>query len=852
MSAVFAPVPITQTPSASSMLPGWTHWLRNAVDPTWRPGEWDRDRLLFTADPDNPQSRAFRCSTAACSSVSATRKCSTCGIAFRKSGLTEAEFNAKYQPTGRVKVGFHNGTCTASGGRCRREKISTGLCRGHSGLWNEHRRQDPRLVLEEWAELQNSYAERPECHVAGCGHEEMSYGLCQHHRRKYGDSAAEAGSPPTAHLAKIWAAGKLPYLGSHQFSLANLTETVRLEFLFTLQQRDTQGRVLELDPVRFAAMQYTGWPSLALFTGDFTEHATSTAFGGARRDTRDALLRALKYELTQALWKHQGIDQTDRLQWDLRATGIRSNNSESGKIVRASTIDFGVIRQPWLRDAAMEWARTTRPTARALRDRVKGCEVASRTLSYRPGGGADQSALGFADMTAVFETCTQYRKDDGELHTPEGRRQLFSSFIEVIGFGRLAGLLDPLPATFSRHPKHHSIKKAIKDEEDSGKALPESVITQLDQHLDHIGTHYPYGSLGAEDVHLMFRTVYVLLRDTGRRPHEIAGARFECLERDDDEWQLIWDNRKARRLGRRLPIFQETVDEILTWRRRLTELGYPTGKGAYLFPPNRGKTHLPTPYIAKNFRAWADGIPEIRAEIPDTNGVLLPFDRSRIFPYALRHTYCQRHADAGVPPELLMELMDHDSMDVTRGYYKVSLKRRREAADTMRRHVLDRTGRAQAGGTALGYQRKSVAVPYGNCEEPTNVKAGGQACHMRFQCAGCSFYRPDPSYLPAIEDEVRRLKAGREIASMSGAAAYIIDGMDGEIGDYRNVISDLKNLLTTLPEEERLAIEEAAKVLRKARAGAGVSTPASRPTLPAGRSLLPVSVVRGQPTGDPQ
>ena len=40
-----------------------------------------------------------------------------------------------------------------------------------------------------------------------------------------------------------------------------------------------------------------------------------------------------------------------------------------------------------------------------------------------------------------------------------------------------------------------------------------------------------------------------------------------------------------------------------------------------------------------------------------------------MFPYAYRHTYAQRHADAGVPVDVLRELLDHDSMDTTRIYY---------------------------------------------------------------------------------------------------------------------------------------------------------------------------------------
>lgn len=48
-----------------------------------------------------------------------------------------------------------------------------------------------------------------------------------------------------------------------------------------------------------------------------------------------------------------------------------------------------------------------------------------------------------------------------------------------------------------------------------------------------------------------------------------------------------------------------------------------------------------------------------------------------------------------------------------------------------------------------------MTVPFDGCTEKTNVKASGKACPIRFQCAGCTFYRPDPFYLPALEDHIR-------------------------------------------------------------------------------------------------
>ncbi|MEV0537335.1 hypothetical protein [Kitasatospora sp. NPDC050463] len=101
---------------------------------------------------------------------------------------------------------------------------------------------------------------------------------------------------------------------------------------------------------------------------------------------------------------------------------------------------------------------------------------------------------------------------------------------------------------------------------------------------------------------------------------------------------------------------------------------------------------------------------------------------------------------------------------------KVSLERKRIAVETVARMTIDRHGNPHGYSDALAYEGQTVAVPYGRCSEPSNVRAGGQHCRIRFQCAGCDFYRPDASYLPALERQVAELRADKESALAMGAA----------------------------------------------------------------------------------
>ncbi|MFG3545681.1 tyrosine-type recombinase/integrase [Streptomyces clavifer] len=120
---------------------------------------------------------------------------------------------------------------------------------------------------------------------------------------------------------------------------------------------------------------------------------------------------------------------------------------------------------------------------------------------------------------------------------------------------------------------------------------------------------------------------------------------------------------------------------------------------------------------------------------------MLPFDKSRISPYAYRHSYAQRHADAGVAPDVLKELMDHSDLKTTQNYYRVSQGRRRDAVDRVVVLQFDRNGtrvwrKAQSLLDSSEHVRRAigeVSVPYGVCQEPSNVAAGGQSCLARFE-----------------------------------------------------------------------------------------------------------------------
>ncbi|MFD4700731.1 site-specific integrase [Streptomyces niveus] len=485
-----------------------------------------------------------------------------------------------------------------------------------------------------------------------------------------------------------------------------------------------------------------------------------------------------------------GIKPTDKLVWHLPSIKAPSRRSKTGRARSThGELDFTAITQPWLRDLTLEWARHIDPSLEVLRDTFRVAVLVSGALNQRSGGAMDPARLTAADMDAAVDSIRSARRKDGELFTRNSARSLAHKSFALLDFGRRTGLMADVPTAFVRHHRRHSI--GHDDEDENGKAIPEPVMAQLDAHLETFGSGIPYGHLTDDEVRHMLRTAYVLLRDTGRRPREICSLRSNCLEHSGDDYELIWDNYKSKRHRRRL--------------------------------------------LSRYLRRWVDAIPKLDSNTTGPDGSPLPFDRTLIYPYAFRHSYAQRHADAGVPIDVLRELMDHRQISTTMGYYKVSLKRKRAAVSTMRQHIIDRAGNPAPMSSNTGYEARSVAVPFGNCIEPSNVKAGGTACPIRFQCSGCGFYRPDPSYLPAIEEHINSLRADRETAQAMDVDGFAIRNLTEQIAAFQQVIATMQNGLTGLPDDERSEIEEASAVLRKAR-----------PTH--GRTTLPLTVVNRRPS----
>ena len=130
---------------------------------------------------------------------------------------------------------------------------------------------------------------------------------------------------------------------------------------------------------------------------------------------------------------------------------------------------------------------------------------------------------------------------------------------------------------------------------------------------------------------------------------------------------LVYDNSKAHRMRRRLPVSEHTATLITEQKLAVRQRFPATPPGQPKLLPSRrlnpiGSRPVTEDNLIGRHRIWIDPMePLLRADGTE-------HDKSLITPYSYRHSYAQRHADAGIGIDVLRELMDHTPMDTTKRY----------------------------------------------------------------------------------------------------------------------------------------------------------------------------------------
>jgi hypothetical protein len=174
------------------------------------------------------------------------------------------------------------------------------------------------------------------------------------------------------------------------------------------------------------------------------------------------------------------------------------------------------------------------------------------------------------------------------------------------------------------------------------------------------------------------------------------------------------------------------------------------------------------------------------------------------------------------------------------GYYRVTEKRVRAAIDRVSPHQFDNQGRrvfADIHGLLTDEHARmrvgQVAVPFGICTEPANVKAGGHTCPYKFTCLGCGHFRSDPSYLPELKSYLQQLLADREqiraATDLQDWAKTQLAPREEEISQLRELIHRIEVDVQDLTADDQAQIAEAVTVIRKTRQVVNLGVPSTRP-----------------------
>ncbi|MBW8800177.1 MAG: site-specific integrase [Streptomyces sp.] len=757
---------------------------------------WNAERRVMTP-VGHPTMGGRRCPVPNCQSpVRGKKLCSTCYSRHRTSGMPLEEFVRVPRISRHLHLGTEN--CRVSG--CERPWINSGnepVCRAHRWQMIKH-----GGTLEEFLADPSvkGLAGLGDCSVLACNRQavnERGTRLCYPHSKQHAALRREPGFDE-----EEWLRTEPSGSFGIEISFRGLPELVVAQLLFGLQHRCHRGARTEAGNFR-ALIDKTIRPSLARRLEDVPDPVANSNALILLNRTRIYAIRAVKTP--------EGEYAKD--EWDLVAFGHRG------------TLVFTLIHQPWLRESAKRWARDylskvrSKSTASHAQQHLHGLAKVSDTLRARPDRGMDKSELSRADIEnflnrmAFLEANGRFTTNTRATYVRMARNVLKQC--RVMGLTRPEGPMAGLPDDFVI--TRLDVPKAPGPSEE-GQDLPPEVMRQLCSHLDS------FEAMTCLEIRLSVE----LLMDTGRRPEEICRLELNCLTRDSQgKPVLLYNNWKEQRIGRQLPIHEPTAQLIIEQQKRVRERFPDRSPSALVLLPAqnlnlRGDRSVDANHLSAMHREWVEKLPDF---VLDDGTV---FDKEKIFPYAYRHSFAQRHADAGVPVDVLAELMDHDSLESTRSYYRVKEVRLREAVERVTQMQFDRHGTRIWGAvtTVLDAERTrraigAVVVPFGTCSEPTNVAAGGGACPLRFRCVGCDHFSTDVSYLPDLRTYLDDLLRQREkLRSMAGADDWArAEAMpsDAEITRIRRLIQRVTEDVATLTEAERAEIQRAAQVVRQMR-----------------------------------
>lgn len=748
--------------------------------------------------------------------------CSGCEGVWRDHGQPDIELFAR-RPSRRIEYQV-NGLCsvTRDGVRCQWHANSHGLCKRHNDMVRA-RTKGGRRTRVEAIKLLDPLPRPPDCLVAACDRPSEYAGveLCAAHLCRW-QRLQQSGQTI---LFDEFCSTTNQVTDSRVVVFAGLQRRVARQILFGVYTRSRRG-----SRTRTQHLQQVVDYVRRMQVSDLRE-VTDTPRpdiwpASTVRPLLNTILKAVEYgDLSPEDFQHADL-------WPGAVFGLNSQ------------VDFRGITQPWLREITRSWCWDNLHRFGDFTTFIKlvnELQYFSDYLSDKaPAGGNNISELdrstvsGFAAFVAE-QARTGAPRARNKLHRG-GKNLKFTwnkglqigcllAVQRVLRYGRETDQMEQFSGSFMITDDLLPRRSHPHDPE-SGRALPVDIVRQL---------FAPENIAALTAMNIAYPRLLRILAETGRRPSEITALRYNCLDHGPGGPFLLYTETKVTGgVERKLPVLEVVVDAVREQQDHVrTCFPHTAAVDLSLFPRKTMNGHgihgTATETFGHTLSKWLRALRQLDSAEIGPQGHPVPYDRSLISAYSFRHTYAQRHADAGTPPDVLKELMGHESIMTTMGYYRITQKRRREAAELVGNLVISGAHLSITAMTTshrLANEHATIAVPFGKCSNPQNVAAEGHGCPIRHRCFGCGSFSSDPSYLPEMRRRLLDLKAIRaRIDAFAGAEEWAkrdARPTDEEIEAIEKRIRSEEDKLALATPEQRTLIEDASTTLRKARAAATV------------------------------
>lgn len=320
--------------------------------------------------------------------------------------------------------------------------------------------------------------------------------------------------------------------------------------------------------------------------------------------------------------------------------------------------------------------------------------------------------------------------------------------------------------------------------EDDIKYIPEGVLQQLEDNLEHL-------------IPSEYIPIVILLRASGWRISDVLNLRYDtCLDRTPQGWYLCGDIPKTQVLNHRVPITDEVhsivqavVDEV---NEKSTDENNPNH---LLFVRYDGKRKGRCP----QGRRISDALNRL------ANIYNITDDQEKIFHFgnhAFRHTKGVELINNGMNILHVQKWMAHASPEMTLRYAKIldtTMRKSWEEATKQGLFKIDETGKPKKIEITdiqnedlieweyIRHNLDAVRMPLGYCMKPKK-----QECHTQLNpCLTCRNLCTTPDFIPQYELEIQETKSLIERGKAQGRNIWVEKNMS-LLERYSDILTVLK------------------------------------------------------------